>query len=163
MGTTLVKIWIRLEVWRVVVRAHLIAMPIFGGLPSRTFCTYGSTWMRTICWRRRFKVWIQRLPPKMEGREFLPTFDLNRQNIHLLMRLRCWKGGWWKMKMPAIGHGIGRKDIPIMARLAKARRWSKRWWACLSSPDLTASQWVMARRSKYVDATYYVKILQNPR
>jgi hypothetical protein len=25
-----------------------------------------------------------------------------------------------------IGHGIGRKDIPIMARLAKARHWSKR-------------------------------------
>jgi hypothetical protein len=24
-----------------------------------------------------------------------------------------------------IGHGIGGKDIPIMARLAKARRWSK--------------------------------------
>jgi hypothetical protein len=25
-----------------------------------------------------------------------------------------------------IGHGIFGKDIPIMARLAKARRWSKR-------------------------------------
>jgi len=25
-----------------------------------------------------------------------------------------------------IGHGIGGKDIPIMAHLAKARRWSKR-------------------------------------
>ena len=25
-----------------------------------------------------------------------------------------------------IGHGIGGKHIPIMARLAKARRWSKR-------------------------------------
>jgi hypothetical protein len=25
-----------------------------------------------------------------------------------------------------IGHGIIGKDIPIMARLAKARRWSKR-------------------------------------
>jgi hypothetical protein len=25
-----------------------------------------------------------------------------------------------------IGHGIVGKDIPIMARLAKARRWSKR-------------------------------------
>jgi hypothetical protein len=25
-----------------------------------------------------------------------------------------------------IGHGIGRKDIPIMAHLTKARRWSKR-------------------------------------
>jgi len=24
-----------------------------------------------------------------------------------------------------IGYGIGGKDIPIMARLAKARRWSK--------------------------------------
>jgi hypothetical protein len=50
-----------------------------------------------------------------------------------------------------------------MSRLAKARRWSKRWQACLSSPDLAASQRVMAQRSKYVDATYYVKILQNPR
>ena len=29
-----------------------------------------------------------------------------------------------------IGHG----------RLAKARRWSKRWRTCLSSPDLTATQ-----------------------
>ena len=27
---------------------------------------------------------------------------------------------------PVIGHGIGGKYIPIMARLAKARRWSKR-------------------------------------
>jgi len=26
----------------------------------------------------------------------------------------------------AVDHGIGGKDIPIMARLAKARRWSKR-------------------------------------
>ena len=39
-----------------------------------------------------------------------------------------------------IGHGIGRKYIPIMAPLAKARRWSKRWQTCLSSPDLEASQ-----------------------
>jgi hypothetical protein len=27
---------------------------------------------------------------------------------------------------PVIGHGIVGKDIPIMARLAEARRWSKR-------------------------------------
>jgi hypothetical protein len=39
-----------------------------------------------------------------------------------------------------IGHGIGGKHIPIMARRAKARRWSKRWRTCLSSPDLTATQ-----------------------
>jgi hypothetical protein len=40
-----------------------------------------------------------------------------------------------------IGHGsIVGKDIPIMARLAKARRWSKRWRTCLSSPNLTATQ-----------------------
>ena len=58
--------------------------------------------------------------------------------------------------VPVIGHGIGGKDIPIMVRLAKARCWSKRWRACLSSPDLAASQRVMAWRSKYVDATYYV-------
>jgi len=37
-----------------------------------------------------------------------------------------------------IGHGIGGKYIPIMARLAEARRWSKRRQTCLSSPDLTA-------------------------
>jgi hypothetical protein len=39
-----------------------------------------------------------------------------------------------------IGHGIVGKDIPIMARLVKARRWSKRWQTCLSSPDLAATQ-----------------------
>ena len=39
-----------------------------------------------------------------------------------------------------IGHGIVGKDIPIMARLAKARRWSKRWQTCLSSPNLAATQ-----------------------
>jgi len=37
-----------------------------------------------------------------------------------------------------IGHGIGGKYIPIMARLAEARRWSKRRQTCPSSPDLTA-------------------------
>jgi hypothetical protein len=37
-----------------------------------------------------------------------------------------------------IGHGIGGKYIPIMARLAKARRWSKGRQTSLSSPDLTA-------------------------
>ena len=39
-----------------------------------------------------------------------------------------------------IGHGIGGKYIPIMARLAEARRWSKRWQTRLTSPDLTATQ-----------------------
>ena len=39
-----------------------------------------------------------------------------------------------------IGHGNVGKDIPIMARLAKARRWSKRWQTRLTSPDLTATQ-----------------------
>jgi len=64
---------------------------------------------------------------------------------------------------PVISHGISGKDIPIMARLAKARHWSKQRQACLSSPNLAASQRVMAQRSKYVDVTYYVKILLNPR
>ena len=42
---------------------------------------------------------------------------------------------------PVIGHGIGGIIIPAkMARLAKARHWSKRFWTCLSSPDLTATQ-----------------------
>ncbi len=44
------------------------------------------------------------------------------------------------MRESVIGHGIVRKDIPIMACLVKARRWSKRWRTCLSSPDLTATQ-----------------------
>jgi len=39
-----------------------------------------------------------------------------------------------------IGHGIVGRDIPIMARLAEARRWSKRWQTRLTSPDLTATQ-----------------------
>ena len=39
-----------------------------------------------------------------------------------------------------IGHGIVGKDIPIMARLAGARRRSKRWQTRLTSPDLTATQ-----------------------
>ena len=39
-----------------------------------------------------------------------------------------------------IGHGIVGKDIPIMARLAEARRRSKRWQTRLTSPDLTATQ-----------------------
>jgi len=40
--------------------------------------------------------------------------------------------------IPVIGHGIGGKYTPIMARLAEARHWSKRRQTCLSSPDLTA-------------------------
>ncbi len=43
-----------------------------------------------------------------------------------------------KFKVTVIGHGIGRKYIPIMAHLAETRRWSKRRQTCLSSPDLTA-------------------------
>ena len=39
-----------------------------------------------------------------------------------------------------IGHDIGGKYIPIMARLTKVRRWSKRWQTRLTSPDLTATQ-----------------------
>ena len=41
-----------------------------------------------------------------------------------------------------IGHGIGGINFPDkMARLAKMQdRWSKRWRACLSSPDLEANQ-----------------------
>jgi hypothetical protein len=41
---------------------------------------------------------------------------------------------------PVIGHGIVGKDIPIMARLTKVRRWSKRWQTRLTSPDLMATQ-----------------------
>ena len=43
--------------------------------------------------------------------------------------------------MIVIDYGIGGIVIPAkMARLAKARRWSKQWRTCLSSPDLTATQ-----------------------
>ena len=45
----------------------------------------------------------------------------------------CWLHHWivlgaerTEVGGSVIGHGIVRKDIPIMARLAKARRWSKR-------------------------------------
>ena len=44
-----------------------------------------------------------------------------------------------------IGHGIGGKYIPIMARLAEARRWSKRWQTVchhLISRPLTTSDGV---------------------
>ena len=47
----------------------------------------------------------------------------------------------WRTEVTIIGHDIGGIVIPAkMARLAKARRWSKRWRTCLSSPDLTATQ-----------------------
>ncbi len=39
--------------------------------------------------------------------------DINDHNVVML-------------EITVICHGIGGKDIPIMARLAKARRWSKR-------------------------------------
>ena len=54
-----------------------------------------------------------------------------------------------------IGHGIGGKYIPIMARLAKARRWSKRWQTCLSSPDLTAihNEWCLEDPSTFTPRT----------
>ena len=54
-----------------------------------------------------------------------------------------------------IGHGIGGKYIPIMARLAKARRWSKRWQTCLSSPDLTAihNEWWLEDPSTFTPRT----------
>ena len=54
-----------------------------------------------------------------------------------------------------IGHGIGGKYIPIMARLAKARRWSKRWQTCLSSTDLTAThnEWWLEDPSTFTPRT----------
>jgi hypothetical protein len=41
---------------------------------------------------------------------------------------QLWMGIWQHLTPlpPFIGHDIGRKYILIMARLAKARRWSKR-------------------------------------
>jgi len=61
-----------------------------------------------------------------------------------------------------IGHGIGRKDIPIMVCLAKGQTLEE---AMTSLSVITRSRGlrVMAQRSKYVYATYYGKILQNPR
>jgi len=54
-----------------------------------------------------------------------------------------------------IGHGIGGKYIPIMACLAKARRWSKWWQTCLSSPDLTAThnEWWLKDPSTFMPRT----------
>ncbi len=51
-----------------------------------------------------------------------------------------WQGGL--IGDSVIGHGIGGINFPdIVARLAKMQdHWSKRWRACLSSPDLEASQ-----------------------
>ena len=49
----------------------------------------------------------------------------------------CFVEGRIPQVLIVIGHGIGEKYIPIMAHLAKARRWSKRCQTCLSSPDLT--------------------------
>jgi hypothetical protein len=42
-----------------------------------------------------------------------------------------------------------------MARLAKARRWSKRWQTCLSSPDLTAThnEWWLEDPSTFTPRT----------
>ena len=54
-----------------------------------------------------------------------------------------------------IGHGIGGKYIPIMARLAEARHWSKRRQTCLSSPDLTAihNKWWLKDPSTFTPCT----------
>ena len=54
-----------------------------------------------------------------------------------------------------IGHDIGGKYIPIMARLTKVRRWSKRWRTCLSSPDLTAThnEWWLEDPSTFTPRT----------
>jgi hypothetical protein len=49
----------------------------------------------------------------------------------------CCNDDRWNL---VIGHGIVGKDIPIMARLAEARHWSKRWQTRLTSPDITATQ-----------------------
>jgi len=78
-------------------------------------------------------------------------------------RQRWWHRRWWQwpsqgdisfsigetmanlfplLHLSVTGHGIGGINFPdIMARLAKMQdRWSKQWRACLSSPDLEASQ-----------------------
>ncbi len=54
-----------------------------------------------------------------------------------------------------IGHGIGGKYIPIMARLAEARHWSKRRQTCLPSPDLTAihNEWWLEDPSTFTQRT----------
>ena len=70
-----------------------------------------------------------------------------------------------KLLSCVIGHGIGRKHI-----LTKMVRLAKRPDAGVSDdglvchhPILRPLKVMMALRSKYVDATYYVKILRNPR
>ncbi len=52
----------------------------------------------------------------------LPFFILVGVLLALVERIGMNKTAWDSV----IGHGIGGKDIPIMARLAKARNWSKR-------------------------------------
>ncbi len=58
-----------------------------------------------------------------------------------------------------IGHGIGGTDILIMARLVKARHLGSDDGRVCHHPILRPLKVVMALRSKYVDATYYVRIL----
>jgi hypothetical protein len=64
----------------------------------------------------------------------------------------CWNHG---SPLSVIGHDIGGKYIPIMARLTKVRRWSKRWQTCLSSPDLTAThnEWWLEDPSTFTPRT----------
>ncbi len=69
----------------------------------------------------------------------------NNQQNNVKMHPLCWPFRWTLQcggtipPASVIGHDIGGKYIPVMARLTKVRRWSKRWQTCLSSPDLTAT------------------------
>ena len=56
----------------------------------------------------------------------LPPTAVPGVNLRLiLVKITCTVG--WRLRDSTVtGHGIGGKYIPIMAHLAKARRWSKR-------------------------------------
>jgi len=75
-------------------------------------------------------------PPRLSGSTFLSTSPVHAPFQASPRRLNF--TGPPSPRVGVIGHGIGGKYIPIMARLAEARRWSKQRQTCLSSPDLTA-------------------------
>jgi len=60
---------------------------VFGSLKH---CSQGTLDSRTN-FGGTSQPWIQKLPQKMEGRGFLPSFDLNWQNIHLPMIAQHWE------------------------------------------------------------------------
>jgi hypothetical protein len=52
--------------------------------------------------------------------------ELSRESVSCLSFEKQFHNATTRLQVTVIGHGIGGKYIPIMARLAKARHWSKR-------------------------------------